>query len=47
MSYNIVIRRDPDGQYVARNLELGIVSQGESVEQATSNIKEATALFLE
>ena len=47
MSHNIVIRRDSDGQYVTRNLELGIVSQGGTIEQATANIKEATALFLE
>lgn len=47
MSYNIVIRRDSDGQYIARNLELWIVSQWETIEQATANIKEATELFTE
>ncbi len=27
MNCNIVLWRDPDGQYIARNLELGVVSQ--------------------
>ena len=47
MTYNIVIWRDPDGWYVAKNLELGVVSQGETVDEATANIQEATDLYLE
>lgn len=33
--------------FVARCLELGVVSQGESVEDAQSNLKEAVNLYLE
>ena len=47
MDCNIVIWRDPDGQYVARNLELGVVSQWYTVEEALSHIREATELFIE
>ncbi|MEK7076513.1 MAG: type II toxin-antitoxin system HicB family antitoxin [Patescibacteria group bacterium] len=31
--------------YVARSLELGVVSQGKSVEEAEKNIKEAVELY--
>ena len=33
--------------YVARSLELGVVSQGRSIEEAEKNIKEAIDLYLE
>lgn len=33
--------------YVARSLELGVVSQGKSIEEAEKNIKEAVELYLE
>lgn len=33
--------------YVARSLELGVVSQGRSIEEAEKNIKEAVSLYLE
>ena len=33
--------------YVAECLELGIASQGDTVEQATQNVKEAVELWLE
>ena len=33
--------------YVARSLELGVVSQGKSVEEAEKNVKEAVELYLE
>jgi predicted RNase H-like HicB family nuclease len=46
MQYNIVITKG-DIMYVAQNLELGVVSQGETIEQAVANIKEATELYLE
>jgi len=35
------------GWYVARCVELGVVSQGRSIEEARENIKEATELYLE
>lgn len=31
--------------YVARSLELGVVSQGKSVEEVEKNIKEAIGLY--
>jgi predicted RNase H-like HicB family nuclease len=33
--------------YVARCLELGVVSQGETIEEAKANIKEAVELYIE
>lgn len=33
--------------FVARSLELGVVSQGKTIEEAEKNIKEAIELFLE
>lgn len=33
--------------YVARSLELGVVSQGRSIEEAEKNVKEAIDLYLE
>ncbi len=36
-----------DKWYVARCLELGVVSQGKTVEDAQKNLKEAVELFLE
>ncbi|MDQ3651312.1 MAG: type II toxin-antitoxin system HicB family antitoxin [Acidobacteriota bacterium] len=40
------IRREDDG-YVALCSELDIASQGESIEEARANLKEAVELFLE
>ena len=38
----------PDaGGYVATNPETGTTSQGENVEEALANLKEATELYLE
>ena len=34
-------------QYVASCIEVGTVSQGDSLEQALSNLKEATELYLD
>ena len=36
-----------EGGFVALNPETGTSSQGESVEEAIANLKEATALYLE
>lgn len=33
--------------YVAKCLELGVVSQGKTIEEATENLKEAVELYLE
>lgn len=33
--------------YVARSAELGVVSQGRTIEEAESNVKEAVELYLE
>ncbi|MDP3727598.1 MAG: type II toxin-antitoxin system HicB family antitoxin [bacterium] len=33
--------------FVARSLELGVVSQGRTVEEAKQNLKEAVELYLE
>lgn len=41
-----LIEREGDG-YVALCPELDVASQGESVEQATVNLREAVELFLE
>ncbi len=41
-----VIHREED-MYVAKCPEVGTVSQGETVEKAISNLKEATELYLE
>ncbi|MDB5058089.1 MAG: hypothetical protein JWO59_1561 [Chloroflexi bacterium] len=36
-----------DGLYVATCPEIGTVSQGESIEDAIANLREATELYLE
>ena len=36
-----------EGGYVALNPETGTTSQGETVDEAMANFKEATALFLD
>jgi len=33
--------------YVAKSAELGVVSQGRTIEEAESNVKEAVELYLE
>jgi predicted RNase H-like HicB family nuclease len=37
----------PEGGYVALNPETGSTTQGETVDEALANLKEATALYLE
>ena len=37
----------PDGGYVAFNPETGTTTQGETFNQAVSNLREATELYLE
>jgi predicted RNase H-like HicB family nuclease len=39
---------DPDGGYVAQLAELpGVISQGDTVEEALANVREAAELYLE
>lgn len=46
--YRFITLISQEGQYfVARCVELGVVSQGHSVEEATSNLREAVDLYLE
>lgn len=44
--FTAVIHKEED-LYVAECPEVGTVSQGESIEQAVENLKEATELYLE
>ncbi len=44
--FTTVITKE-DSWYVARAVELGVVSQGKSVEDAENNLKEAVGLYLE
>jgi predicted RNase H-like HicB family nuclease len=48
MKYRVLIEQDEDGVFVAEVPSLpGCVSQGRTREEATENIKEAIALYLE
>lgn len=48
MIYKFTTIISQDGKwYVARCLELGVVSQGKTVEEAQKNLKEAVELYLE
>ena len=43
---NAVITRE-DKFYVAHCIELGVVSQGSSIEEAQANLREAVELYIE
>lgn len=45
-SYTAIVEREDDG-YVAICPELDVVSQGDTVEEAKANLREAVELFLE
>lgn len=45
-NFNVFIEKE-DKYYIAHNLELWVVSQWETYEQALKNLKEATELYLE
>jgi predicted RNase H-like HicB family nuclease len=45
-SYTTIVEKESSG-YVALCPELDVASQGETVESATANLKEAVDLFLE
>ncbi len=48
MNYKSTIVINKEGRwFVARSLELGVVSQGKTIEEAEKNIKEAIGLYLE
>jgi len=42
----IVINKEKGG-YVATSVDLGVVSQGKTIEEAKDNLKEAVELYLE
>ena len=48
MTYKFTTVINKEGKwFVARCLELGVVSQGKTVEEAQKNLKEAVELYLE
>jgi len=44
---NAVFKEELEGGYSALCVELGVASQGETVEEARENLKEAVELYLE
>ena len=47
MKLTAVLKFAEEGGFVAVNPETGTTTQGESVEEALDNLREATALYLE
>ncbi len=47
MLLSAVITEAEEGGFVALNPETGTTTQGESLEEAMENLKEATSLFLQ
>ena len=47
MELSAVLTPAPEGGYVAFNPETGTTTQGETVEEALENLREATELYLE
>lgn len=47
MELSAVLTPSLEGGYVAFNPETGTTTQGETVEEALDNLREATALYLE
>lgn len=48
VAYKSTIVIQKEGKwFVARSLELGVVSQGKNIDEARRNIREAIALYLE
>ncbi len=45
-TYTAVVHRE-EAWYVAECPEVGVVSQGKTIEEAIANLKEATELYLE
>ena len=46
MELTAVLTHAEEGGFVALNPETGTTTQGETVEEAVANLKEATALYL-
>ena len=46
MELTAVLTHAEEGGFVALNRETGTTTQGETVEEAVANLKEATALYL-
>ena len=46
MDLTAVLTRAEEGGFVALNPETGTTTQGETVEEAVANLKEATTLYL-
>ena len=47
MTFTAILTEDPDGGYVALNPETGTTTQGDNIQEALANLKEATELYLE
>lgn len=47
MELSAVLTPTPEGGYVAFNPETGTTTQGETVEEALTNLREATELYIE
>ena len=47
MELTAVLTPAPEGGFVALNPETGSTSQGETIEEAVANLREATILYLE
>jgi predicted RNase H-like HicB family nuclease len=47
MELSAVLTPAPEGGHVAYNPETGTTTQGETVEEALANLREATELYLE
>ncbi|GAB6059249.1 hypothetical protein [Desulfonatronum parangueonense] len=47
MELSAILTPAPEGGYVAFNPETGTTTQGETVEEALNNLREATELYLE
>ena len=43
----VVLMHAPEGGFTALNPETGTTTQGESIEEALANLREATELYLE
>ncbi|WP_298021561.1 type II toxin-antitoxin system HicB family antitoxin [uncultured Parasphingopyxis sp.] len=47
MQLTAILNPAPEGGYVALNPETGTTTQGETVEEAVANLREAVQLYLE
>jgi predicted RNase H-like HicB family nuclease len=47
MDFTAVLTPAEEGGYIALNPETGTTTQGETVEEAVANLREAAALYLE